>query len=69
MEVKLNDFIRDLNNMKEAIATLSASTLELEGRIRYLEDYISTKKRRWNSRLKLRENGGILRAKEIELRA
>jgi len=69
MEVKLNDFIRDLNNMKEAIATLSASILELEGRIRYLEDYISTKKRRWNSRLKLRENDGILRAKEIELRA
>ena len=69
MEVKLNDFIRDLNNMKEAIATLSASILELEGRIRYLEDHISTKKRRWNSRLKLRENDGILRAKEIELRA
>jgi len=41
MEVKLNDFIRDLNNMKEAIATLSASILELEGRIRYSEDYIN----------------------------
>jgi len=29
-----------MRNIKEAIATLSASIVELEGRIRYLEDYI-----------------------------
>ena len=35
-----NDFIQDMRNIKEAIATLSSSVVELEGRIRHLEDRI-----------------------------
>jgi len=37
---KLNDFTQDMRNIKEAIATLSASIVELEGRIKHLEDHI-----------------------------
>jgi len=42
MEIKkkLNDFTQDMRNIKEAIATLSASIVELEGRIKHLEDHI-----------------------------
>ena len=35
-----SDLIRDMRNLKEAIAALSSSVIELEGRIRYLEDHI-----------------------------
>ena len=60
MEIKkkLNDFTQDMRNIKEAIATLSASIVELEGRIKHLEDHIKeeeevelaikTKKEWWN---------------------
>ena len=37
---KLNDFTQDMRNIKEAIATLSASIVELEGRIKHLEEHI-----------------------------
>jgi len=35
-----SDFIRDMRNLKEANAALSSSMIELEERIRYLEDHI-----------------------------
>jgi len=37
---KMEDFNQELKDMKEAIATLSSSVVELEGRIRCLENYI-----------------------------
>jgi len=37
---KMNDFLQELKDMKEAIATLSSSAVELEGRIKHLEDRI-----------------------------
>ncbi len=42
MEIKkkMNDYVQDVKEIKEAIATLSASVVELKGRIQYLEDYI-----------------------------
>jgi len=36
----MEDFNQELKDMKEAIATLSSSIVELEGRIRCLENYI-----------------------------
>ena len=36
----MNDFVQDLKDMKEAIAILSSSVVELEGRIKHLEDRI-----------------------------
>jgi len=39
-----NDFIQDMRNIKEAIATLSSSVVELEGRIKHLEDRIKEEK-------------------------
>ena len=36
----MEDFNQELKDMKEAIATLSSSVVELEGRIRCLENYI-----------------------------
>jgi len=54
----MNDFVQDLKDMKEAIAILSSSVVELEGRIKHLEDRIKeeeevelaikTKKEWWN---------------------
>ena len=37
---RMEDFNQELKDMKEAIATLSSSVVELEGRIRCLENYI-----------------------------
>ena len=55
---KMNDFLQELKDMKEAIATLSSSAVELEGRIKHLEDRnkeeeevelaIKTKKEWWD---------------------
>ena len=36
----MEDFNQELKNMKEAIAILSSSVVELEGRIKHLEDRI-----------------------------
>ena len=36
----MNDFVQDLKDMKEAIAILSSSVVELERRIKPLEDRI-----------------------------
>jgi len=37
---KMDNLIRDVKEIKEAIATLSSSVVELEGRIRNLENHI-----------------------------
>jgi len=37
---EMDNLIRDVKEIKEAIATLSSSVVELEGRIRCLENYI-----------------------------
>jgi len=59
----MEDFNQELKNMKEAIAILSSSVVELEGRIKHLEDRIKeeeevelaikTKKEWWDT-----ESGG-----------
>ena len=40
MEIKIENLIQDVKEIKEAIATLSSSVVELEGRIKHLEDRI-----------------------------
>ena len=64
----MEDFNQELKDMKEAIATLSSSVVELEGRIRCLENYIKEEEEA-ELAIKTKKNGGILRAKEIEFRA
>ena len=54
---EMDNLIRDVKEIKEAIATLSSSVVELEGRIKNLEDRIKeeeevelaikTKKKEW----------------------
>ena len=63
----MENFNQELKDMKEAIATLSSS-VELEGRIKHLEDRIKEEEE-WNLQLKLRKNGGISKMEKLKFRA
>ncbi len=40
MEIKIENLIRDVKEIKTAIAVLSSDVLELRGRIKNIEDHI-----------------------------